>query len=613
MAVIRLKKYYDANKRLPADDDALSAIGNLDVLDDVFFMNCYPEIKEFTETFGKSLTVSDSLIKRFMWNHGLSKVKPSSAKRHTLLELRPGIKEFHIKMMLLALSGKIDIRCVINGDETSHFPYGVPIFIVTKRGRRVSIKMTGNEKYRNTVLLGVGSTGTMLDSLIIFPSMSQKAADLIEKMKVMPSKSQDPPTFINTETHSFADSIPSELTKECYFAEPIQSISLRNVLTNLNRLTKKDLRNHEILKKNIFSVEAAAPQNSQDFSGRSSNADHSSRPLASENSLRRTRKRNVGSAEDSNFKNSTKSGYDRRRRSAAGDIVYEDEVMSDVAQPIPVRHEPRSRKDASNKKKSVTFSHSSGECSSDDDPYEIDTTGSVDPSLSIENFWQSQKECKVTGLSRDPETQAIISAKPLDNYEDPDLNKIYERLLELVYEKFQRECCAPNPKKPATDVLVVTYQEAAWSCDRIFLIWLHYCVLPKIKDNLEHSLVIVDNFRGHATDRVLRYCFNQGINIMFLPPHATAYSQPLDIGCNKPFKKGVFACRNKQNYYVKKKNGKADSNDKVGFSLFTAHIGSESISCDNIRNSFRHMFVYPGSSYSERKKIKEELGFSTKK
>ena len=55
---------------------------------------------------------------------------------------------------------------------------------------------------------------------------------------------------------------------------------------------------------------------------------------------------------------------------------------------------------------------------------------------------------------------------------------------------------------PATEVTNVTYQEAVWGCERVSVVWLHFCLFPQIKGNLEHLLVDINNFGGHMTTRV---------------------------------------------------------------------------------------------------------------
>lgn len=58
----------------------------------------------------------------------------------------------------------------------------------------------------------------------------------------------------------------------------------------------------------------------------------------------------------------------------------------------------------------------------------------------------------------------------------------------------------------------------------------------------QQSLLLVDHFKAHLTGEFRRIVENLGCDLEFIPPGYTCVLQPVDVGVNAPFKKGIRTC-----------------------------------------------------------------------
>ncbi len=610
VAILRLHRFYTRNNLVPTEEDAKIALQGLRVDDEIFFSSCFNDILNFHKTFGKKLMISKKYMKKFFSSYNVVHVASKGPKRYTFDELRPRLMEFHIKLMLLVLSRKINIKWCFNGDETPNYPLGSPEAVVTIRGSNVSVESDGNDKYRFTHTLGVGSDNTMMDGLITFSSAGKSKLDVIEKMELVREGSAPFTRFRKTKTLSIKEQIRLTGLGEVKHADGYDAIALSDVMKRVQQLTPDERKNPEELKKGIFPETVDNGAHVDKFTTQTNET--VSRNLRSRSSkLQKTMENTaVASGVDAEV-DILASRQDGRGRSGSERVR-----LPNSAPPITtsqVKPESGLRTHRTRKTSTTQVVPDRGSIITYESIVDPAAVASASESLSAKNLSSESAEAMVTGVSRDPEMHALLNAKPIPANELLMFRGLCEELRGLMSIEFQRECKSTASCSPVTDVLYVTYQEAAWSCQRIFLVWLEFCLYPKIKDNLAEALVLVDNFPGHVTDDVKRYCFHRGINIMFLPAYTTPYSQPVDIGCNKPSTTGQEACRNFKNPYFKMRKGKFVCADKRGYSLLVAHAGSAAITESTICNSFHHMFVYPDASTTEKEVLKKTLTKSDEK
>ena len=56
------------------------------------------------------------------------------------------------------------------------------------------------------------------------------------------------------------------------------------------------------------------------------------------------------------------------------------------------------------------------------------------------------------------------------------------------------------------------------------------------------AVVIMDNFKGQVTERIIELMESHNIHIFFIPPNTTDHLQPMDVAVNKPAKAKSFKC-----------------------------------------------------------------------
>ena len=77
-----------------------------------------------------------------------------------------------------------------------------------------------------------------------------------------------------------------------------------------------------------------------------------------------------------------------------------------------------------------------------------------------------------------------------------------------------------------------------WTDDKIALTWLKTIFIPQTMSQKEGEkrLLIIDGHGSHATDEFMFECFYNGIHVLWLPPHSSHVTQPLDVTVFGPVK-----------------------------------------------------------------------------
>ena len=111
--------------------------------------------------------------------------------------------------------------------------------------------------------------------------------------------------------------------------------------------------------------------------------------------------------------------------------------------------------------------------------------------------------------------------------------------LQLIYQgKTPR--CHPHYKFPPE--WSITHSPKHWSNEQTMLEYIDHIIVPYIErvrqelDECKPALVIMDNFKGQVTEKVISVLELHDIHTCLLPPNTTDVLQPMDISVNKPAK-----------------------------------------------------------------------------
>ncbi|KYK62106.1 hypothetical protein DCS_03252 [Drechmeria coniospora] len=76
-----------------------------------------------------------------------------------------------------------------------------------------------------------------------------------------------------------------------------------------------------------------------------------------------------------------------------------------------------------------------------------------------------------------------------------------------------------------------------WTDNLVALQWLEEVSIPQTKaSRTTRRMLIVDGHGSHQTDDFMFECFENGVQLLFLPAHASHVLQPLDVSCFSPVK-----------------------------------------------------------------------------
>ena len=83
-----------------------------------------------------------------------------------------------------------------------------------------------------------------------------------------------------------------------------------------------------------------------------------------------------------------------------------------------------------------------------------------------------------------------------------------------------------------------TSNSKGWTCDNIGLEWLTRVFDPNTRDkaNGKRRALVFDGHGSHVQPEVLRFCIDNNISILLMPPHSSHLCQPLDVGVFSPLK-----------------------------------------------------------------------------
>jgi DDE superfamily endonuclease len=76
-----------------------------------------------------------------------------------------------------------------------------------------------------------------------------------------------------------------------------------------------------------------------------------------------------------------------------------------------------------------------------------------------------------------------------------------------------------------------TTSNNGWTSNDISLCWLNEVFLPKIENNRETQLLLMDGYRSYTSTKFMWKCYKNNIQLVYLIPHSSHVLQPLDLSC----------------------------------------------------------------------------------
>jgi hypothetical protein len=81
----------------------------------------------------------------------------------------------------------------------------------------------------------------------------------------------------------------------------------------------------------------------------------------------------------------------------------------------------------------------------------------------------------------------------------------------------------------------------------------HFNTYTKARSVGAHQLLIVDSYKSHNSHKFYKYCEEEKIIVLCMPPHLSHLLQPLDVGCFSPLKRAYGDEINSLSQYSTKK------------------------------------------------------------
>ena len=129
-----------------------------------------------------------------------------------------------------------------------------------------------------------------------------------------------------------------------------------------------------------------------------------------------------------------------------------------------------------------------------------------------------------------------------------------------------------------------------WTSNEIALHWLRTIFLPETSPNTpgEPRLLIMDGHKTHCTVEFMYNCRLHNVELLFLPPHSSQVTQPLDLTCFSPVEGRYRAQISMLAQY-----DDAAPVKKINFVRFYNLAREESLTARTITNSFKAAGIHP--------------------
>jgi hypothetical protein len=85
---------------------------------------------------------------------------------------------------------------------------------------------------------------------------------------------------------------------------------------------------------------------------------------------------------------------------------------------------------------------------------------------------------------------------------------------------------------------IIEVSPNGWTSNKLGLAWLkHFNTHTKARSVGAHRLLIVDGHESHNSHEFHKFCEEEKIIVLCMPPHSSHLLQPLDVGCFSPLKR----------------------------------------------------------------------------
>lgn len=157
------------------------------------------------------------------------------------------------------------------------------------------------------------------------------------------------------------------------------------------------------------------------------------------------------------------------------------------------------------------------------------------------------------------------------------------------------------------DSVAVGYQPSAWIDKTILHNWAELVLIPHIKhvrnqnpDMKRKALLVMDNHSSRQNEDFLQLMKENEVIVVFLPPHSSHISQPLDVGIYGPFKSLLRKKMRERSREIVVEEEEEEMITYRGKIIEVAFSCWESISTRmNIRNAFSKTKIFPAKEFHE--------------
>ena len=520
----------------------------------------------------------------FLDAHDLSVKAHTGQKIIPFEKLRVDIINWQIKLHLLLLSGRYELRDVINGDEAAHFLYKAPKYSIAPKGESHNVALSSNEKTRVSNFLSAKADGEILPMALMLPSLDSEKMLHIHEYKRKNGKFTSTPTdlleFIKDDdffqgTHDFL-----------WHKEALSDL----VNAYVNRASAPP---------SAVSSRRVAPASATSVTSETTSASNMAAPSGTPDG-------------DSVADVGDNVSWDNHDSDA--DLVdFDDSDDASDFEDGPWQyncaeddHDSDSDYDQSPTKKRRTPPKKGKPSKSPGKPVsKLAREAQLKDRLKLKSFHPGgipEKGKMLHGVSRDPYIQAVMNAR---NYTEAELETAQEHLARLRAE-VQKMWDNMKPMKDEEQVhneFVVFYNNKGWGSELVTLAWLKHVVLYVQRQDERQILLILDNFSGHVTDRIKAFCLRHNIDLFWVVGNTTGYTQPMDISFNRPYKQYLSGAALLLDD-IKNNRGRDEKMPLLEASLISCSTALDEMKVSSVISGFERMVLYSHLSPSERRKIK---------
>lgn len=546
--MLKLTEEYITSNKIGTitSNEILLLVAKDDVLDPAFLHT----IKSVVDEYMKNSYTKFGLHwrTRFYRKYKLSVKKINSHHKFAHHEVKLGIITNMLQFHLLILSGQYDIRLIINVDETAFYLLEVESRAVGYKNEYLVVKGDGDSKERTTHIPAISILGEIWDLLVVGKCTGLKPSASVWR-------------------HDYTKPLgESKLEHVAYFyevynKEELEKYKFEHTDAQLNLLTEVErvLKNHDF---DYSQVDVFADMDEPEFlrrlSSESVGLGHVSEHLDIDfdDDVEEGDEYEVG-IDYQNFLDDCADIDEFSDDDSDSDSEYQpdsddSESDSDTQAPKSRRSttttgnaSKKQKKNENSKKNSIIVRTDGKELTATQKIHnKIVTHRQKQCNLDLRNLLDKTYDTCVSNY----EYSRVVGNCSVIEPEDIKLaitllyctSLLVARYIKSVAEevRLEKEQTTPEAIPEKYGLIQTAYvckNSSAWCREDVFIAWLFYIVLPR-RTGTKNILVVLDGFPGHCTPYVKLFCLKYGIDLFYLYPNTTQFSQPLDITVNPKYK-----------------------------------------------------------------------------